>query len=385
MLEPMRRHFINLLLGFVIILLISSCTPKVYQPYPINPIELPRDDANHLAPIEWWYYTGHFYDDDNNRYGFELTFFKTYLPRSLKLFGVIPAYYLIEKIHVAHFAITDVSKKSFDLAQKADFWSYPSHSSPTDLDVGISNWFAKRAPDGKGHEIFASMGNKAIHFLLSPQKAVAAHGNPPGIQTMGEAGVSYYISYTRMKLSGELLSDCVLTFCQSTPVQGLAWHDHQWGNFSLEKFAGWDWFSMQFDDGTELMLYLIRQPDGSYSDIAGSYIAKDGKLSGITKDDVLLSVEKVWESESTNAIYPLGWKLKIRKFDIDISVSAALEQQEMNTRASTGIVYWEGAVDIKGNRTGVGYVELTNYDLYPYGKTDANTKLKANSLLKDFR
>ena len=384
MLEPMRRLFMKLTLGFLTTLLISSCTPKVYQPLAIKSIDLPRDDANHLAPIEWWYYTGHFYDNDNNRYGFELTFFKTYLPRSLKLFGAIPAYFLIEKIHVGHFAITDFNNESFELAQKADFWAYPSYSSSTGLNVGISNWYAKRAADGESHEIFATLGDKAIHFILSPEKPVAAHGNPPGIQSMGKAGVSYYISYTRMNLRGDLLTNCVLTICEKTAVMGQAWHDHQWGNFSLEKFAGWDWFSMQFENGTELMLYLIRQPDGSFSDIAGSFIDKDGKLVTIKKEDVELSIKKVWQSEKTGAIYPLGWNLKIDRLNINVDIEAALDQQEMDTRASTGIVYWEGAVDISGNRSGVGYVELTNYDLYPYGKTDADTKLKANRLLKDF-
>jgi len=373
------------LIVFLLLIVLSACAPKVYEPIPVREIDLPRDDANHLAPIEWWYYTGHFFDQDNNRYGFELTFFKTYTPRSIKLFSAIPAYYILDKFHVAHFAITDINNQKFEKAEKTDIFFYDAQTSATELNVSLSNWYAKRAADGISHEIYANIGSKAIHFTLSPEKPAAKHGNPPGIQSMGEAGVSYYISYTRMRLSGELLTDCVLNICNSQRVSGQAWHDHQWGNFNLYKFAGWDWFSLQFDDDSEVMLYLIRQASGEYSEMAGSYIAKDGNLRLISKDDISLSVTNTWASPETGAIYPIEWSLKIPKLNLDISISPALLNQEMDTRASTGIVYWEGAVDVSGSKTGLGYVELTNYDLYPYGKTDDNSKLKSNALAESLK
>ncbi len=379
MLEPMRTILISL--GIFLIITLNACTPKVYQPIPIRAIELPKDDYSHLAPIEWWYYTGHFFDQENNRYGFELTFFKTYMPRSFKLLSV-PVYLIKEKFHVGHFAITDINNQKFEKAEKTDIIFYDGQASDSKLDISLSNWYAKQAADGLSHEIYATLGNKAIRFTLSPEKIIARHGNPPGIQSMAEAGVSYYISYTRMKLEGELLTNCVLNICQSQKVSGQAWHDHQWGNFNLYKFAGWDWFSLQFENNTELMLYLIRQPNGNYSEIAGSFIAKDGRLSQINKNDISLEVIDTWESQATGAIYPITWNLKIAKLNLDIIVKPALLAQEMDTRASTGIVYWEGAVDISGSKTGFGYVELTNYDLYPYGKTDNNTELRKNQLLK---
>ena len=374
MLEPMRAYI--LVISFLIIVL-SACTPKVYEPIPIRPIDLPQDDANHLAPIEWWYYTGHFYDEQNNRYGFELTFFKTYMPRSIKLFSIIPAYLIKEKFHVAHFAITDINNQKFERAEKIDTFFYDAETSEQELNVRLSNWYAKRSPDGISHEIYANIGNKAIHFTLSPEKIAAKHGSPPGIQSMAEAGVSYYISYTRMNLSGELLTDCILNICSSQKVTGQAWHDHQWGDFNLYKIAGWDWFSLQFNDNTEIMLYLIRQANGEYSEMAGSYIASDGLVKQISKNDIALEVLKTWQSPETGAIYPITWNLKIAKLNLDIIVSPVLLAQEMNTQ-STEIVYWEGAVDISGSKTGLGYVELTNYDLYPYGKTGDNSKLEDN-------
>lgn len=346
------------------------------EPYPVAAVVLPQDDAAHPAPIEWWYYTGHFEDDAGTRYGFELTFFKAYAPRELKVLGM-PARWLVEKGHVAHFALTDVTNARFQKAEKADFWAHEAAASSTELDVYVSNWSAKRAADGVSHEIEASLGDKVLRLTLTPEKPAALHGSPPGIQSMGPGGVSYYVSYTRMSATGELLTDCGLLGCTSHKVTGQGWHDHQWGDFSLSSYAGWDWFSLQFEDDTELMLYLIRQPSGVYSARAGSFITAAGETLDLTAEDFeLTATGETWTSEATGAVYPVAWQLKVPAHDIDIAVRPAVLEQEMDTRASTGIVYWEGAVEVSGNRAGLGYVELTNYDLYPYGQTDEDTPLE---------
>jgi predicted secreted hydrolase len=221
------------------------------------------------------------------------------------------------------------------------------------------------------------MGERKLKLTLTPEKPAALHGNPPGIQSMGPGGVSYYLSYTRMKVTGELSTNCTLISCDNLGVTGQAWHDHQWGDFDVSSYAGWDWFSVQLEDNTELMLYLIRQPDGSYSDEAGSFVTPEGKTISLTKDDFdVTETGETWASEATGAIYPIQWQVTVPRFGIDVMVNPVTPNQEMDTRASTGIVYWEGAVDVSGSHKGVGYVELTNYDLYPYGKTDASTRLQ---------
>jgi predicted secreted hydrolase len=179
-----------------------------------------------------------------------------------------------------------------------------------------------------------------------------------------------------MKATGQW-STCDGLSCKTSELTGQAWHDHQWGDFDLSSYAGWDWFAVQFDNQTELMLYLIRQPDGTYSTKAGSFITADGRTLGLTQDDFdVTPTGQIWESNSTGAIYPIAWTLRVPKFGIDVLVNPVMLEQEMDTRSSTGIVYWEGAVNISGSHTGVGYVELTNYNLYPYGQTDTNTSLK---------
>jgi predicted secreted hydrolase len=372
MLKSMKYLF-----AFIAIIALSSCTPRVYQPYLVEAVVLPKDDGAHTAPIEWWYYTGHFNDEVGNEYGFELSFFKAYAPQNIRLLGFLPAYIIAEKGHVAHFAITDKSANSFEKSEKADFWGYEGEAAYGDLDVKVANWYARRNPDGASHDIYATMGNRQLKLTLTPEKPAALHGNPPGIQSMGPGGVSYYVSYTRMNATGTLSVNCTLTGCEDLAVTGQAWHDHQWGDFDLSSYAGWDWFSIQFEDNTELMLYLIRQPDGSYSAEAGSFITAEGETLELKNEDFdVIETGETWESEATGAIYPIQWQVTVPRYGIDILVNPVMPNQEMDTRASTGIVYWEGAVDSTGSHEGAGYVELTNYDLYPYGKTGADTPLQ---------
>ena len=368
--------YLKFFMTVFILIFLGSCTPAVYQAYPIQELSLPRDEAAHRAPIEWWYWTGHLSDTAGKEYGFELTFFKAYAPQNAKLFGFIPAWWLVEKAHIAHFAITDLYNQSFDMAQISDFTNFEAGASEEELDVYINTWSAKRIGEGV-YELRAQLADKKLELRLEPEKPLALHGNPPGIQSMGAGGVSYYISYTRMKAEGTLSYDCHLFGCQKTEVTGIAWHDHQWGDFELDSYAGWDWFSLQLDDQTEVMIYLIREPNGSYSTRAGSFIDKQGRVTALEADDFSLQeTGETWTSESTGAVYPMGWTLSVPSKKLELSITPRLLNQEMDTRATTGIVYWEGAVAIYGSHTGKGYVELTNYDLYPYGLTNDQTPLK---------
>ena len=367
-------------LSLLLLTLLSACAPSVYDtPYPVKPVSLPRDDAAHDAPIEWWYYTGHLQADTGKKFGFELTFFKAFTPPYLKVFGVYPLANTISRAHIGHFAISDETTKTFTMGQRTDQLAYTGSAAKDKLDVRVANWSVERAADGVSHHLRASEAGYAIDLILTPEKPAALHGNPPGIQSMGLGGTSYYVSYTRMKVSGTLSRHCgLLGFgCQTVNVTGQAWSDHQWGDFNVSSYAGWDWFSVQFDDQTELMLYFIRAADGTYLTQAGSFITRDGRTLNLKAKDISLTpTGKTWTSSATGAVYPTQWRVQVPKHGVDVMVTPDFPQQEMNTRASTGVVYWEGSVAVKGSKPGVGYVELTNYDRYPYGKTDKNTELQ---------
>lgn len=364
----------------VLLVSLAACAPSVYDaPYPVRPVVLPRDDAAHDAPIEWWYYTGHLQLETGEELGLELTFFKAFLPPSIRLFGAYPLYNTIDRGHVGHFALSDPGAREFTVGQRSDFALYRGGASAEDLDVYVANWSVKRAADGKSHHLRASEGEYAINLVLTPEKPAALHGQPPGIQSMGPGGTSYYVSYTRMKVMGTLKRNCGFLGlgCETLSVTGQAWSDHQWGDFNLSGYAGWDWFSVQFDDDTELMLYFIRSPEGRYLTQAGSFITRSGRTLPLSRNDITLEpLGETWTSARTGAVYPVRWRVQVPKHGIDVTVTPTFPEQELDTRATTGIVYWEGAVRVAGSRTGVGYVELTNYDLYPFGQTGPGTPLE---------
>ncbi len=365
-----------LLLLVVVLFGLTSCLPSVYDaPYPIEAIDLSRDDAAHDAPIEWWYYTGHLEDEAGESYGFELTFFKLFTPPRYQLFGFLPAYWFVDRGYVGHVAISKTSTETFSKAEQLSFGG-GAEASNEKLYIRINDWSAEILESGE-HQIIANTDDFRFNLVLDAQKPAALHGNPPGIQSMGPGGTSYYLSYTRMSAEGSLNFGCNSGDCPTLTVTGQAWHDHQWGDFSMEGYAGWDWFSMQFDNNTELMLYLIREPSGVYSAAGGSYIDRAGRVTELSIDDFQVTeTGKTWESEDTGAIYPMSWAVTVPSLNISLEVEPTFFEQEMNTRATTGIVYWEGTVNITGSYDGVGFVELTNYDLYPYGQTDENTPLK---------
>ncbi|MEZ4630631.1 MAG: lipocalin-like domain-containing protein [Deinococcales bacterium] len=359
-------------------MLLSACVPNVYDaPYPIDSISLPRDEAAHAAPTEWWYYTGHLIGDDGQEYGFEVTFFKTYTPPQYRILGFLPAFWFIDKGFVGHMAISLKDKAQHLKHEIMAFGNKPAGAREDKLDIFIEDWQAKALDDGS-YLLKANSPEAQLSLILKPQKAVVLHqseGFPPGIESMGAAGQSYYFSYTNMEAEGSL--KLCQGDCQEIKVNGQAWHDHQWGDFDLNKIAGWDWFSLQLSDNTELMLYLIREPSGAYSDMGGSFVAANGDVSHLSQTDInLITPGITWQSESTGAIYPMAWQIQIPSHELDISVTPRFFAQEMDTRYSTGIVYWEGAVDVGGSHKGAGYVELTNYDLYPYGQTNESTPLQ---------
>ena len=347
-------------------LVVVGCAPSVFdQPYPVVAVELPRDDASHPAPIEWWYWVGHLETDDGRAFAFQLTFFEAYVPPEMR--SAVPLGWFIEKGIVAHAAVTDLGEERHVMGQRFDGY-YQSGASPLDLAVYVGDWRAERDDDGVSHALSFAVGGYALDLVLKPEKPAALHGDPPGIQTMGPGGVSYYVSHTRMAAAGAIRGPCAWArACPATPVQGQAWFDHQWGDFRIDEFVGWDWFALQFDDGAEVMLYLIRGDDGGYASAAGSYVTAGGRTLPLLEDDFeIVPTGATWTSPDTGAVYPAEWRIVVPVHDVDVLVVPLLAAQEMDTRATTRIVYWEGAVEVRGSRPGLGFVELTNYDRQPF-------------------
>jgi predicted secreted hydrolase len=208
--------------------------------------------------------------------------------------------------------------------------------------------------------ITAAAGDIALDLILEQGKPPVLHGEA-GLSRKGpEPGnASYYYSLTSMPTRGTIRAGGRLH-----AVQGASWMDREWSTSALSQgIAGWDWFALQLDDGTELMLYQLRREEGGAAPhSAGSFIGPGGDGRSLSADAFSIEALAEWRSPTDGTRYPARWRVRVPQLDIDLAVSPVLAEQELNL----AVRYWEGAVDVSGTRdgrqvTGVGYVELTGY------------------------
>jgi predicted secreted hydrolase len=305
------------------------------------PISFPIDEAPHDDMTEWWYYTGHLESEDGRRWGFELVTFQI-------LRASLAPYY------VAHFAVTDRQRGQFryDVRQSQGDQAQP----PEGFALDVGGW-QMRGLLGNDR-LRAVMTEYGLDLTLTTRRPPVLHDG--GLVTFGPAGDSYYYSRTRMEIAG-----AIEDHGERVPVTGRAWFDKQWGNF-LVMGGGWDWFSVQLEDGSDLMLNLIRNPAGQTTIAYGTYVAPDGTFRHLTGNQFEVSALGTWTSPHTGITYPSGWRATVRQPALDLSIAPVLADQELDTRRSTSLVYWEGAQSVVGTLNGqpiggLGYVELVGY------------------------
>lgn len=308
------------------------------------PVTFPRDDGPHDAKLEWWYYTGHLRTADDRAYGFEFVVFKGQQ-------GVLNGY-------ASHFAITDSATKSFHYDQRLILAPPTARDAADRFDLTVDAW---RLQGGGGSDaLVAAMPGYGLDVTLESRKPPALHDGD-GYIAYGSGEASYYYSRTRMAVAGSLTLDGV-----AQPVTGEAWFDHQWGNFATYQKGGWDWFSVQLENQTDLMLYVIRAPDGSPLIVDGSVVAPDGAVTVLDRGDFTTSPTGSWTSPATGVVYPSGWTVALPKQKIELTLTPSQADQELDVRKSTRNIYWEGEVAVAGTMdgapvAGLGYVELTGY------------------------
>jgi predicted secreted hydrolase len=236
----------------------------------------------------------------------------------------------------------------------------PNGTSTSGLRVSIGDW-SVQGVNGQDH-LAAEMANYSMHVdVLGLKPAVLHNGN--GLITYGLGGFSYYYSRTRMALSGRLIDHK-----QSLRVNGVVWMDHQWGNFLTLGGGGWDWFSIQLNNNTEMMLYLIRDATGKTVSTYVEEIRPRADVHLLPPGTLHVDVLNHWKSPVTGVNYPSGWHLEVhsQQLQAEVSLTPELQGQELVVYQSTGNTYWEGAVSIQGQSAGQdvqgeGYVELTGY------------------------
>lgn len=319
--------------------------------------EFPRDHGAHDEyKTEWWYYTGHLRTDDGRRYGYELTFFRV---------GLDPTpsenRWDLHNLALTHFAISDIDGKDFRPYEKLNRASpFTANAAAGKLDVFNEAWRATTLADGSWR-ITAIAGGDSIDLILRSRKPPAIHGeNGISMKASGPGFASHYYSMTRLETEGRI---------NGKHARGLTWMDHEFGSSQLrESQQGWDWFSIQFDNDAELMLYQIRRRDGT-PDVtsSGSLITSDGTVIHLRREQMQITPLSSWHSPKSGATYPMGWRVVVPAFGIDVRLQPLLRDQELLTHGSTNVTYWEGAVDVSGRFdttaiAGEGYVEMTGYD-----------------------
>lgn len=321
----------------------------------------PADHGAHKEfRVEWWYYTGNVRATDGRRLGYQLTFFRigvAYKPAGESRWAV-------RDIYTAHFAVSDLEARRHRFAQQNRRAGVGAAGAAAGrLAVWNGSWRAEVI--GEKHHLAAQADRFGIELTLSPTKGPILHGRG-GLSQKGpaEGNASYYYSMPRMKTTGTVTIDG-----QRLEVHGESWMDHEFSTSFLEKGQrGWDWFSLQMDNGSELMLYQMRREDGGVDPYSsGTFIAADGAVTRLTRDDFTLTPNGgLWRSPKTGAEYPIRWRIAVPKIGARLQVRAPFGGQEMRTNATTGIAYWEGSVEARGElggepATGVGYLELTGY------------------------
>ena len=353
--------------GFIVFLitaLLSGQTPK-YTPDGFRVARegyqfvFPRDHGNHSDfKTEWWYVTGHLINKTNgDRYGYQLTFFRQASPKS-KWRG--NSNWQSDQIYMAHAAITDESEKSFIHEEKLNRGGLLANSKIGDLDVFNESWFLKRIPSG---DVDLQMSVKDVQLLLKlkPITSLVTFGEK-GVSKKGDdpTASSHYLTYPRMQSEGSMrLSDG-----SSIGVEGLSWMDHEISSNQLgNNQSGWDWAAIQLNNGDSIMFYRLRLTDGTQDKNSVIYVIdKKGHIIKASKN-LKITVLTNWRSPNTKIHYPSKIELNIdNTFYI---LEPTLKSQELLSRRSGGISYWEGSCRVK-NREGIfignAYLELTGYN-----------------------
>ncbi len=338
---------------------------------PGRTFSFPQDHFSHPEfKTEWWYYSGHLHppDQDKQSFGYQFTFFRTGLRRDAK---EQKSKWSIRDLYFAHLALTDESKKKFEYREKISRGSLgeagasPSTTSVKPFRVWIEDWSLEgKGPMMRNHLLKAGDKEFGIELELTPEKNPVVHGqNGISRKAEGEGYASHYYSISRLRTNGK-----IIIRGNEVAVQGTSWMDHEFGSSQLREYqVGWDWFSIQLDDGIDLMLYQLRHKDGKidlYS--SGTIIFPDGNHQHLPLKEFQIDVLEKWRSPKSGASYPSGWKIKVPDHRIELVLNPTVKDQELITRESTRVTYWEGSVNVEGKYgdvpvKGVGYAELTGY------------------------
>jgi predicted secreted hydrolase len=332
-------------------------------------LQFPRDLGSHPDfAIEWWYITGRL-QAAQREFGFQLTFFRSRVPVTQGMRSSFAAKQLI----FAHAAVTDVAGKRLLHDQRIARASGNSQvdlatASEADTHLSLGNWQLRR--EGNSYQAQASGTDFSFQLALRETQPLLLQGEQGWSLKGPEASqASYYYSLPQLQVSGQLSLGA-----QNLPVQGQAWLDHEWSQSLMHPDAvGWDWIGMNLADGSALTAFRLRTKDGTALWAGGSLRAPGSPQAEIFgPEDVIFTPQRHWKSPASGTGYPVQWSVQIRraqpKTGLKVleryTVNAVIDNQELDSRQSTGAIYWEGLSELQDSRgtvVGRGYLEMTGY------------------------
>jgi predicted secreted hydrolase len=344
----------------------TAAPPQFAAVTPGHPLVFPADTGAHPAfRTEWWYATGWLNTPDGKPLGFQITFFRSATGHD----AADPSAFAPSQLIIAHAALSDpafgklvhdqkVARQGFDLV-----YAKPDHT-----DVKLDTWRMARAADGH-YTVLAQAGEFALNLSLTPTQAPLVQGQQ-GYSQKGPLAseASYYYSEPQLRVSGSVTRPSRSTGGSATPatptaVSGVAWLDHEWSSALLSPdAAGWDWLGANLPDGSALMAFKVRGRSGGTVWAHAALRDASGKVTAFEPGQVDFIPQRTWRSPRTNTVYPVAET--VRTGPLTWQLQPLLDDQEMDTRDSTGSAYWEGAVTVTHAGQAVagrGYLELTGY------------------------
>jgi predicted secreted hydrolase len=381
MIRALQRHSLRAVFAAALAALVAPAAPWTIahaqrkaetweRAFPGYHFEFPRDHFNHPGyQTEWWYYTGNLRSQDGRRFGFELTFFRQGIARPIPS-GQAGSTWDVADLYLAHLALSDLDGRRFYHTERLN------RAGPglAGADLGSrhiwnGNWQVRFDESSAGaqpvQDLQAVCDDFTLHLTLHSAKSPVIHGvDGVSQKAPGRGQASHYISYTRLEAAGSLeLEGRAIT------LAGLAWMDHEFFSHQLTPDqTGWDWISIQLDEGEELMLYRLRRRDGTVDPFsAGSFVDARGAARHLAAGEFSMESGATWTSPATSARYPVQWTIRVPSLGIELAATTPLEDQELVSRRANWPTYWEGAITLRGKAhgqpaSGVGYLEMTGYD-----------------------
>ncbi len=338
----------------------AASLPLTTWSLPDRTLRFPRDHGAHPAlRTEWWYVTGHANSlaTDGREFGFQLTFFR----RRVDATQTMQSKFAAQQLIFAHAAVTDVQGHKLWHDQRIARAGFGvAEASHEDTQLKLNNWTLQRSPvEPSRYQASLQAKDFSLQLELQATQPLLLQGHN-GLSRKGPEArqASYYYSQPQLNTRGNITLQG-----HSFEVSGKAWLDHEWSDELLHPDAtGWDWVGMNLDDGSALTAFQVRTATGKALWDGGSFRSALGALTVFHRGEVSFKAVRFWRSPLTQARYPVAWQVTTPT--AVYRVNALIDPQELDSRASTGAVYWEGLselIDQRGQRVGRGYLEMTGY------------------------